>query len=177
MVKGVNEKNVTKREIISIGSSIFDPLGFISPVTIKVKLFFQELHHSKIGWDDIITGNLLQQWCDVLCMLRESGVIHVPRWCLGDCENSQFRLCGFSDASMCAYAAVVYLQIDGARMMFLASNTSVPRLDLLGTLLLARLVKSISDLKLFCYTDSQVALPCVGLLEITRSGSHSWRIG
>ncbi|XP_019849353.1 PREDICTED: uncharacterized protein LOC109580517 [Amphimedon queenslandica] len=66
------------------------------------------------------------------------------------------------------------LQIDGGRTMFLTSKTrvaplsqvTVPRLELLGTLLLAKLMKSNSealknDLKLLpaiCYTDSQVAL-------------------
>ena len=65
------EENVTKREIISIGSRIFDPLGIVSSVTIKVKWLFQELHHAKIGWDDVITGDLLQQWSSVLSVLRE----------------------------------------------------------------------------------------------------------
>ena len=32
-MKNVKEENVTKREIISIGSRIFDPLGIVSPVT------------------------------------------------------------------------------------------------------------------------------------------------
>ena len=70
VVKNV-EENVTKREIISIGSRIFDPLGIVSSVTIKVKWLFQELHHAKIGWDDVITGDLLQQWSSVLSVLRE----------------------------------------------------------------------------------------------------------
>ena len=173
IVRNVNT-NVTKREIISIGSKIFDPLGFVSPVTIRVKLLFQELHRAKIGWDDVITGDLLKQWSNLLSILRESEIVRVSRWCLRDWENYQLRLCGFSDASTRAYAAVIYLQCGREKRVLLTSKTrvaplngaTVPRLELLGTLLLSRLISSVSkalerELELLpsvCYTDSQVAL-------------------
>ena len=177
VVKNVKEENVTKREIISIGSRIFDPLGIVSPVTIKVKLLFQELHRAKIGWDDVITGDLLQQWSSILSVLRESESVCVPRWCFKNCEKTKLRLCGFSDASTRAYAAVVYIQCGSGserRMVFLTSKSrvaplggvTVPRLELLGALLLSRLISSVyealkGELELqssVCYTDSQVTL-------------------
>uniref|UniRef100_A0A1X7UBW2 Integrase catalytic domain-containing protein n=1 Tax=Amphimedon queenslandica TaxID=400682 RepID=A0A1X7UBW2_AMPQE len=87
------------------------------------------------------------------------------------------RLIGFSDSSAKAYAAVVYLQWDrgdSKRMAFIASKTrvaplkslTIPRLELLGALLLVRLINCVhealrEELKLLpsrCYTDSQVAL-------------------
>ena len=98
VVKNVKEENMTKREIISIGSRIINPLGIVSPVTIKVKLLFQELHRATFGWDDVITGDLLQQWSSILSVLRESKSVHVPRWCFKNCEKTELRLRGFSDA-------------------------------------------------------------------------------
>ena len=84
---------------------------------------------------------------------------------------------GFCDASKHVYAAVVYLVIktpNGPFVRFVASKTrvaplksqTIPRLELLSALLLARLAKSItdsieSDLSLeppTSYTDSKVSL-------------------
>ena len=86
-------------------------------------------------------------------------------------------VCGFSDASLKAYAAVVYLRIEsetGVQVSLVASKTrvsplkqqSIPRLELLATLLLARLLSNVTqalkdELHLLdprCYTDSTVAL-------------------
>jgi len=36
-------RNVTKRHILSEMSRVFDPLGFLSPITVTVKLLFQKL--------------------------------------------------------------------------------------------------------------------------------------
>ena len=87
------------------------------------------------------------------------------------------RLLGFSDASRLAYAAVVYLQVKttcGLSVLFIAAKTrvsplqddSIPCLELLGALLLSRLLSSVcialrKELKLgppSCFTDSKVAL-------------------
>lgn len=86
-------------------------------------------------------------------------------------------LCGVCDASLEAYAAVVYLLMEtenGHSVMFLAAKTrvsplrkqSIPRLERLSALLLSRLMRSISqslenELQLLppsCFTDSKVAL-------------------
>lgn len=88
-----------------------------------------------------------------------------------------YNLCGFSDASLKAYAAVVYLLVEtsaGRHIKFVASKTrvsplklqTIPRLELLSALLLARLMSSISQAleselmlsRLQCFSDSTVAL-------------------
>ena len=40
-----------KRDIVSLTSRIFDPMGILSPVTIRFKVLFQKICVSKIGWD------------------------------------------------------------------------------------------------------------------------------
>ena len=112
-VHDVQETEVlTKRRIVSIVSRIFDPIGIASPVTIQAKLLLQQLHKAKMEWDSSIEGELLMRCWNILHLLRESQPIHVPRWYERDweeCDNASLRLCGFSDASTKAYAAVVYL--------------------------------------------------------------------
>ena len=92
-------------------------------------------------------------------------------------EEGHCSLIGFCDASAGAYAAVVYLRVErsaGTTVNFVVSKTqvspvnktSIPRLELLSTLLLARFISSVSvaleaDNQLqphHCFSDSKVAL-------------------
>ena len=90
---------------------------------------------------------------------------------------SCYSLQGFCDASSAAHAAVVYLRVEGSAgstVNFVASKTrvaptnklSIPRLELLSSLLLVNFMSSISMALVTefplqdqcCYTDSKVAL-------------------
>ncbi len=42
----------TKREILSLLMTIYDPLGLLSHFTVKVKILLQGVWRSGIGWDD-----------------------------------------------------------------------------------------------------------------------------
>jgi len=44
-------KCLTKRVILSDLNKIFDPLGFLTPVLIKGKIFLQQMWAEKIDWD------------------------------------------------------------------------------------------------------------------------------
>ena len=39
----------TKRNVVSLATRFFDPLGVLSPITIRFKIFFQKLCQSKIS--------------------------------------------------------------------------------------------------------------------------------
>ena len=60
----------TKRNIISLVSKIFDPLGILSPVIIPFKVFFQELCQSKVTWDEVLGEDLQKKWKDLLNGLK-----------------------------------------------------------------------------------------------------------
>ena len=169
----------TKRNIVSLVGRIYDPLGFLAPAVIRLKCLFQELCGAKLGWDQPLTGGLLRKWNSMILDLRGASPVSIPRYLLYDVshEVESYSLSGFCDASKRAYAAVVYLRVKtsvGYTVRFLASKTrvtplrdqTIPRLELLSALLLARLVTSIKEslasrLPLSdptCYTDSRVAL-------------------
>ena len=42
----------TKRDILKLSSKIYDPLGLLSPVTVRAKLLLQELWKAQIPWDE-----------------------------------------------------------------------------------------------------------------------------
>lgn len=49
---------ITKRTILSEIARIFDPLGFISPVTVRAKIILQELWLAKVEWDDLLPSEM-----------------------------------------------------------------------------------------------------------------------
>ncbi len=166
----------TKRNAISLATRFYDPLGVIAPVTVRFKQLFQKLCEKQIEWDEPLTEDLLTEWELMASDLQQSTPFRIPRCypCLMDSES--YMLQGFCDASQKAYAAVVYIQAGGGdevRSQFLCSKTrvapvkkmTIPRLELLSALLLARLISTVrsaleTELQLenvCCYTDSKVA--------------------
>ncbi|XP_073823116.1 uncharacterized protein [Musca autumnalis] len=51
---------VSKRSILSLSSSLFDPLGLVAPLMIKAKIILQELWILKIGWDESVPVSEIQ---------------------------------------------------------------------------------------------------------------------
>ena len=168
---------INKRYILSAISSIYDPLGLLSPVVVNMKLLFQELCGIKLGWDEALDEKFTVKWFKLLKKAKCSNEIRVCRNYLEghDLKNVvSIQLHGFSDASKNIYAAVVYIRIlflNGFILTKLvASKTrvaplktvSIPRLELMACLILSRLLNtvvsslsneySVSDI--FCWSDS-----------------------
>ena len=146
-------------------------MGLISPVVVNFKILFQELCQARLEWDEPLSESMRERWEKLLNGLRIENPLRIPR-CFEPNSFSSRRLIGFCDASVKAYAAIVYLEIgEGVFNLVAAKNRvapiqtqTVPRLELLGALLLARLVASVrSSLdglvgESVCFTDSQIAL-------------------
>ena len=47
-----------KRNVLSLLASLFDPLGMVSPVTVNMKVLFQEICNSKFDWVGVLTGEI-----------------------------------------------------------------------------------------------------------------------
>ena len=101
----------TKRNVVSTIGRFYDPLGFLSPLIIKFKVLFQKLCESKVDWDQTLTGELVQEWKTLITELQENQPISIPRSYLANVngEVASYELYGFCDASVKAYAAVIYL--------------------------------------------------------------------
>ena len=60
--RSLKEKPMTRCGVLSAVSSLFDPIGFISPFIMKAKLLLQELCRKKVGWDGVINEQERVQW-------------------------------------------------------------------------------------------------------------------
>ena len=43
-------------------ASIYDRLGIINSVVLKMKILFQDICSRKLTWDDFLTSDLLERW-------------------------------------------------------------------------------------------------------------------
>ena len=174
----VPERKTTRRGLLSAVSSIFDPLGFVSPVTLNAKKILKELCQAGLEWDQPIPENKeaeWDQWKEDLCKLKE---LRVPR-CVSAGLTNDIRtaeLHHFSDGSLSAYGQCSYLKLidsDGNVSVNLiiskayvtpSKPVTVPRLELTAALISVRtsvFLKTelkIEGLREFFWTDSQVVL-------------------
>ncbi|XP_060518380.1 uncharacterized protein LOC132697105 [Cylas formicarius] len=145
---------VTKRQILSIISQIFDPLGLLSPVTISAKIILQQLWKLKISWDESVPTDLYYTWSKYHSQLIHLNKVKIPRHVL--CINPiSIQLHGFSDSSEKAYGACIYLRCTDTfgnvtSKLYTAKTrvaplkqTTIPRLELCGALLLAELASRV----------------------------------
>ena len=69
---------VTKQEILQDSSSIFDPFGLITPVTIQAKILLQELWKVHIDWDEPLEESFQSRWIKIIQEIREATELVIP---------------------------------------------------------------------------------------------------
>ena len=58
----IKPQPATRRGILSVVSSVFDPLGFVSPFVVVTKQALQDLCRIKLGWDDEVPPEYSSSW-------------------------------------------------------------------------------------------------------------------
>ena len=168
---------LTKGVVLSLFSRLFDPLGFAAPFIMQAKCLFQELWKLGLQWDQEIPPEFQIQFLRWIDGLKALGQWRIPRSFTGSrwCDIRSMQLHGFGDASPKGYGACVYLQaemVDGTccSSLIIAKSrvaplkqVTLPRLELLGALLCARLLVFARDVlglsgevQCRCWTDSIV---------------------
>ena len=71
----VDQSHLTKRNVLSDSSKIFDPLGLISCVTIVVKIIFQQLWKKSIDWDEPLPPDMQRHFMFELSNLRINSLL------------------------------------------------------------------------------------------------------
>ncbi|XP_052744237.1 uncharacterized protein LOC128199305 [Bicyclus anynana] len=171
-------RNWTKRSVLSTVARTFDPNGWVTPVIFLAKCFLQKLWIAQVGWDEPLQGRLEEEWTSIVSSLPEVNRISISRRFLppGRCHAS---LHGFCDASEKGYAAAVYLRTVNAngevsvhlvlaksKVAPIRTRLTIPKLELSGATLLARLLNhvratmaSLVELtEVVAWSDSEIVL-------------------
>lgn len=171
--------SLTKRAVLRMTAKIDDPLGLIAPIVLPMKQISQNLCSDKADWgaplDDELKGAVQKR----IVQLEEVERVVIPRCYLPAAvgEIRSVELHGFGDASKAAFGAVKYIRIttDGncyasffcsKSRVALLENQSIPRLELLAGLTLARLASTVERAlqpitridNVYCWLNSLTAI-------------------
>ena len=159
-------------------SSIYDPLGLVSPFVLEGRQIIQSLCHNKYGWDEPINEDTKQKWLKWKSKLRMLEDIKINR-CYKPKGFGNILSCSlhyFSDASEDGYGQATYLRmvdINGhvhCSLVMAKSRvtpikyTSIPRLKLAAAVLSVKnseMIKrylKIEGITEYFWTDSQVVI-------------------
>jgi len=106
------ERPDTRRGILSIVASIFDPIGLISPLVLQGKAILQEMCKRGVSWDDPIPEALMPRWENWKSDIQNLKEIQIPR-CYKPADFgpvTRTELHHFSDASTEGYGVCSYLR-------------------------------------------------------------------
>lgn len=101
----------TKRHLLKLTASVYDPIGLASPYVLKGRLFFQRANELNLDWDDRLPDDLItavNEWKDSIQGLNK---VKIDRWTsiLGY-EDCLTDLAVFSDSSAEGYGVCAYLR-------------------------------------------------------------------
>ena len=180
------DRPFTRRGVLSVVNSIYDPSGFAAPVVLVGKLLSQQLvlmgkkkqNDKPLGWDDPLPDDLKlrwQCWKDEFSALEDvsaSRCYHPKNFGL----VIRNEIHAFADASKDAIGTSVYLKqvnergeisvalVFGQSKVAPSQPTSIPRLELCVAVLATQAVKKIRkelDIEIdnvSFYSDSKVVL-------------------
>nr|XP_022904701.1 uncharacterized protein LOC111416832 [Onthophagus taurus] len=171
------DSSCTKRSILSAMARIYDPLGFLTPCTLKAKHIMQQLWQLQISWDDTPPDHIKKTWEEFKTKLSLLSRFNLSRFIIADnLVRCQLHL--FCDASQIGYGTVAYIRTENESNQFLTyficakarvaplKTLTIPRLELCGAVLLTQLFENIHEIlsqsihfeSVTAWSDSRVVL-------------------
>ena len=153
----LQEMKITRRLLLSVTNSCYDPLGLLAPVTIQMKIALRCLYNKdeKFGWDDDVSKETKLEWVRILQRVILAAKVTFkrcvkPQNAIGDpdlivCSDG-------SELAMCATAHVRWncdddnvscaLWTAKSRVTPLRRQT-IPRIEMQSAVLGVRLAESV----------------------------------
>ena len=175
IVQLAKDLKFTKRNLLKINATLFDPLGLISPITLQGKLLFKLLWINKSDWDDELDDIIKQKFLKFLNDLKIIKQISMSRFIYGAFKEQicNIELHCFCDSSLQAYSSVIYIRVItnlDVKVNLICSKTKVspmkevtiPWLELMSCALLMKLLQSVlkglslNNAIIYCWSDSMI---------------------
>ena len=174
----LKDKPLSRRGILCTISSVYDPLGIVSPVILPGKQIFQDLCRQKVDWDDPLPDEIIAHWerwrteLPLLEKVKLNRCVKPP----GFGSPVQAEVHSFSDASESGIGQVSYLRTVNAKgevhASFLIAKSrvapikpiSIPRMELTAAVVSVNVTKMLQseldyeNLQSVYYTDSEVVI-------------------
>ncbi|KHJ94207.1 Pao retrotransposon peptidase [Oesophagostomum dentatum] len=170
----------TKRTVLSqINGLCFDPLGLITPLLTKAKIFLQDFHKKNLGWDDTLSGEDCEAW-NTIRKKMINFTASLSRQVTQQTGSKTRTLSVFVDSSKRVYACAAYVTTEtqeGGRYTHLycakskvapiGTTQTIPKLELLAIFIGTNIMEYIlskSGLtfdRLNIFSDSIIALSWV----------------
>ncbi|KAK7885901.1 hypothetical protein WMY93_025522 [Mugilogobius chulae] len=171
-------KPFTRRGVLSTVNSLFDPLGFLAPITIKGRMILRDITSDNVEWDAPLPQSKFEEWRRWQESLSVLEDLHIPRTyaTFPVTQAKTTELCVFSDASVRAISAVAYLRVThdddhhevgfvlGKAKLAPQPELTIPRLELCAAVLAVEVAETIMQeihLKVDAvrfFSDSKVVL-------------------
>ena len=167
----------TQRNLFNLVSSIFEPLGLLSPLTIRIKKILQQIWKLGKKWDELIPVKLQNALQKNLINYFVMPEIRMPRMVHNLSKNPAIQLHIFVDASITAMAAASYPRTTNSQTghqqasFFIGKckvatikQLSVPKMELKAAVIGVRLLQLIQKEmtltfdQIFLWFDSQLVL-------------------
>ena len=179
-------KVITKRNLLSAISKLFDPLGWLVPIVIQFKILMQQTWVRGLKWDELVPPDVSDTWNTYRNDLPSIETLEIPRSIVTN-GVADLQIHIFSDASEKAYSAVAYARVvdnlGNVNSLLLTSKTrvapvktiSLPRLELGGADLASKLAFALSRIletlpytvSFHAWTDSTIVLHWLSRLPKT----------
>ena len=178
-ISGVNFEIVliTKRSILSDIARLYDPCGFLAPLTILGRLLVQLSWEYDFSWDQMLPVDVQTEWKEIVLMLKDALTVPIPRW-IGFEECNNISIHGFCDASEKSLGVVIYFVSQDRRFMYSSkakicpikmAHFTIPRKELCALSLGARFLKFVltavskyfNPISLHLWSDSTTSLQWV----------------
>ena len=150
------ETRWTQRKVLSVVSSVFDPLGFLAPFVIRGRIILKEIWQTRgQQWDSYIEDNLNDQFSDWISELNAGEAFDVQRWYHTSSSSLRNELHVFGDASEDAFCAVAYVVTEdvnhqrnvsfimGKARVAPVKHHTIPKLELMAAITGNRLKEAI----------------------------------
>ena len=143
-------ENFTRRMVLQQVMAIYDPLGLLSPFTLKAKILLRKTWEMKLDWDDILPQDLYLAWVQFFKEMFEIKYLKFQRCVKPKDAVGNPWLILLSDGSEIAYGCMAYARWtckDGSvvtRLLMAKSRigpvakVSTPRMELNGAVLSKR---------------------------------------